>query len=114
MPSGTQFAYFGAFFGAGLLALALAVTVFLPVIIIAPAKFASAFTLGSALIMGSFFALKGFKAQLSHMLDKDRLLFSICESTCSAAVPIELAKEQRTVRAWVASRCACFPESTLL
>ena len=77
MPSATQFTYFAAFLGGGLLALAMALFVFLPVIIIAPAKFASAFTLGSALIMGSFFALKGFKAQLAHMLDKDRLLFSI-------------------------------------
>lgn len=76
MPSSTQFTYFAALMGGGLLALAMAVFVFLPVIIIAPAKFASAFTLGSALIMGSFFALKGFQAQLSHMLDKDRLLFS--------------------------------------
>ena len=40
-------------------------------------RFASAFTLGSGLIMASFFALKGFRAQLAHMLDKDRLLFSI-------------------------------------
>jgi hypothetical protein len=38
MPSGQQFAYFAAIFGAGLLALAMAVFVFLPVIIIAPAK----------------------------------------------------------------------------
>lgn len=76
MPSSTQFTYFAAFMGGGLLALAMALFVFLPVIIIAPAKFASAFTLGSGLIMGSFFALKGFRAQLSHMLDKDRLLFS--------------------------------------
>lgn len=77
MPSATQFTYFAAFMGGGLLALTMALFVFLPVIIIAPAKFASAFTLGSVLIMGSFFALKGFKAQLSHMLDKDRLLFSM-------------------------------------
>ena len=40
-------------------------------------RFASAFTLGSGLIMASFFALKGFRPQLAHMLDKDRLLFSI-------------------------------------
>ncbi len=38
MPSGQQFAYFAAIFGAGLLSLAMAVFVFLPVIIIAPAK----------------------------------------------------------------------------
>ena len=40
-------------------------------------RFACAFTLGSGLIMASFFALKGFKAQAAHMLDKDRLLFSM-------------------------------------
>ena len=91
MPSATQFTYFAAFLGGGLLALAMAVFVFLPVIIIAPAKFASAFTLGSTLIMSSFFALKGFKAQLAHMLDKDRLLFSIgvpCFSRPDRDVPV--------------------------
>ena len=40
-------------------------------------RFACAFTLGSGLIMASFFALKGFRAQAAHMLDKDRLLFSM-------------------------------------
>jgi Got1/Sft2-like family len=43
----------------------------------APAKFASAFTLGSALMMASFFALKGFQTQLKYMMEKERLLFSI-------------------------------------
>jgi len=40
-------------------------------------RFACAFTLGSGLIMASFFALKGFRTQATHMLDKDRLLFSM-------------------------------------
>ncbi len=38
IPSGQQFAYFAAICGAGMLSLAMAVFVFLPVIIIAPAK----------------------------------------------------------------------------
>jgi len=48
----------------------------------APAKFASAFTLGSALMMASFFALKGFQAQLGYMMEKERLFFSIGALSC--------------------------------
>ena len=108
MPSAAQFTYFAAFMGAGIFFLFVAITVFLPVIILvrvvmlnclsgdvsggvgstlavqgmprtlqAPAKFASAFTLGSALMMASFFALKGFQTQLSYMMEKERLVFSI-------------------------------------
>ena len=48
-----------------------------PCMLQAPAKFASAFTLGSALMMASFFALKGFQTQLRYMMEKERLVFSI-------------------------------------
>lgn len=77
MPSAAQFTYFAVFMGSGVFFVFIAVTMFLPVIILAPAKFASAFTLGSSLIMASFFALKGFQAQLKYMMEKERLLFSI-------------------------------------
>ena len=39
MPSTTQWTYFAAFFGAGMLFLLLSVFIFLPIIILAPTKF---------------------------------------------------------------------------
>lgn len=77
MPSGSQLTYFAAFMGAGIFFVFIAVSIYLPFIIISPAKFAAAFTLGSALMMSSFFALKGPSNQLAYMLEKERLLFSI-------------------------------------
>lgn len=55
----------------------LAFFIALPIIVIAPAKFAFSFTLGSALIMASFTALKGFKQQMMHMISQERLPFSL-------------------------------------
>lgn len=77
MPSGSQLTYFAAFMGAGIFFVFIAISIYLPFIIISPAKFAAAFTLGSALMMSSFFALKGPSTQLAYMLEKERLLFSI-------------------------------------
>jgi len=77
MPSTTQFTYFFSLFAAGLVFLALAFTVFLPVIILAPAKFALCFTLGSALCMAAFLTLKGWRTQLGHMFSAERLPFSV-------------------------------------
>ena len=44
---------------------------FLPVIVLVPQKFAISFTIGSIFIVGSFFALKGPKAQFYHMVSKE-------------------------------------------
>jgi hypothetical protein len=44
---------------------------FLPVMALMPQKFAICFTLGCIFIVGSFFALKGPKAQLLHMISKE-------------------------------------------
>lgn len=52
MPSGSQLTYFAALMGGGLFFIFVAVSIYLPFIIISPAKFAAAFTLGSSLIMG--------------------------------------------------------------
>merc|ERR1740117_1219519 len=49
----------------------------LPLILIAPHKFASVFTMGSLCILGSFAALKGFDALFSHLFSKVRLTFSL-------------------------------------
>ncbi|XP_058219105.1 protein transport protein SFT2-like isoform X2 [Rhododendron vialii] len=47
------------------------------IIVLVPQKFALCFTLGCCLIIGSFFALKGLKNQLEHMLSKERLPFTL-------------------------------------
>ena len=80
MPSTQQWAYFLAFLAAGMVFMAIAFVVFLPLIIVAPGKFAITFTLGSALVMGGFAALRGFKQQAMHMISRERLPFSACES----------------------------------
>ena len=49
----------------------IAFTLFLPVIVVLPQKFAICFTLGCLFIMGSFFALKGPRNQFLHMISKE-------------------------------------------
>nr|GMC48507.1 protein transport protein SFT2-like [Ipomoea batatas]GMC77006.1 protein transport protein SFT2-like [Ipomoea batatas] len=76
VPSGKALTYFGLFLSAGVFFIFIAFTMFLPVMVIMPQKFAICFTIGCAFIIGSFFALKGPKNQLSHMLSKE--LYSLC------------------------------------
>jgi hypothetical protein len=76
LPSSTQLTYFAAFLGAGLLFLALATFVFLPVIILAPAKFALTFTLGCVLVLAALASLRGWRAQLSAATQRERLPFT--------------------------------------
>ena len=77
MPNSTQLAYFAAFLGSGVLFLVLAFTLFLPVIMLAPSKFAICFTIGSVLVLSAFVSLRGWRHQLTHMLSADRLLFTL-------------------------------------
>ena len=58
MPSQKQWVYFAGFLASGLFFLSLAIFVMLPMLVIAPAKFATSFTLGCVCIMASFFALR--------------------------------------------------------
>ena len=62
----------------------LAFTLFLPVIILAPSKFALCFTLGSVLVLGAFVSLRGWRSQLVHMFSAERLPFTI-----GAPAPLE-------------------------
>lgn len=64
-------AFFMLSFTAGLL-IALAVLVGLPAAPLAPAKFALPFTLGSACNMAALGALRGARAQISHMAAPER------------------------------------------
>ncbi|XP_078432062.1 got1/Sft2-like vescicle transport protein family [Wolffia australiana] len=77
VPSGKSLVYFGLLLSTGVFFIFVAFSMFLPVMVLMPQKFAICFTLGCAFIIGSFFALKGAKNQLFHMFSKERLPFSI-------------------------------------
>lgn len=72
VTAATVLACFGGF------QLMLAVFVFLPMIVIAPQKFALSFTGGSACLFVASLLLRGWKSQLKQMISKERLPF-----TCS-------------------------------
>lgn len=48
----------------------------LPFVLIAPAKFASTWTMGSLLFISSFAFLNGYKAHLQALMSEDRRVFS--------------------------------------
>ncbi|KAJ4831104.1 hypothetical protein Tsubulata_027024 [Turnera subulata] len=77
VPSGKSFMYFGILLAAGVFFVFIAFTMFLPVMVLVPQKFAICFTIGCAFIVGSFFALKGPRNQLAHMSSKERLPFTL-------------------------------------
>ncbi|XP_024356992.1 uncharacterized protein [Physcomitrium patens] len=77
VPSRQSIMSFSVMIGSGVFFIMLAFTVFLPMIIVAPQKFAICFTLGCIFIMGAFFALKGPKSQALHMISKERLPFTL-------------------------------------
>ncbi|OVA19733.1 Vesicle transport protein [Macleaya cordata] len=58
VPTGKSLMYFGLFLATGVFFVFIAFTMFLPVMVLMPQKFAICFTLGCAFIIGSFFALK--------------------------------------------------------
>lgn len=68
--------YFGLLLASGVFLVFIAFTMFLPVMVLMPQKFAICFTLGCALIVGSFFALKGPRNQLAHMSSREVQLLS--------------------------------------
>lgn len=77
VPSGKSLLYFGLLLATGVFFIFIAFTMFLPVMVLMPQKFATCFTIGCALIISSFFALKGPKNQLMHMSSKERLPFTL-------------------------------------
>eukprot|EP01018_Ginkgo_biloba_P018528 Gb_01488 [translate_table: standard] len=77
MPSGKALLYFGILLATGIFFIFIALTMFLPVMVVMPRKFAICFTLGCLFIILSFFALKGPKSQLLHMASKERLPLTI-------------------------------------
>lgn len=75
-PTGEQITLFLGLLSGGLLFLAIAFFVCLPVIVLSPRKFALAYTLGCALVLSAFAALRGFRRQMQHMVSSDRLPFT--------------------------------------
>ncbi|XP_027332654.1 protein transport protein SFT2-like [Abrus precatorius] len=77
VPSGKALVYFALLLASGVFFIFIAFTLFLPVMVIMPQKFAISFTLGCGFIIGSFFAIKGPKNQLAHMFSRERLPFTL-------------------------------------
>ncbi|KAL8205363.1 hypothetical protein R6Q57_008914 [Mikania cordata] len=73
VPTGKSLVTFGMLLAVGVFLVFIAVTVFLPVMVLVPQKFAICFTIGCAIIITSFFSLKGYRAQFAHMTSKERL-----------------------------------------
>ncbi|XP_030930019.1 protein transport protein SFT2 [Quercus lobata] len=73
VPSGKALMYFGLLLATGVFFVFISFTMFLPVMVLMPQKFAICFTLGCGFIIGSFFALRGPSNQLAHMSSKERL-----------------------------------------
>lgn len=63
--------YFGMLLASGIFFVFIAFTLFLPVIVLVPQKFAICFTVGCGFIIGSLFALRGPKNQFIHMSSKE-------------------------------------------
>lgn len=87
--------YFGLFMATGVFFIFMAFTLFLPVIVLVPQKFAICFTLGCSFIIGSFFALKGPKTQFAHMFSMEVFLIPFISclwcSVSSAYCPLNLS-----------------------
>lgn len=71
VPSGKALMYFGLLLATGVFFVFISFTMFLPVMVLMPQKFAICFTLGCGFIIGSFFALRGPSNQLAHMSSKE-------------------------------------------
>eukprot|EP00921_Rhytidocystis_pertsovi_P015889 GHVQ01025156.1.p1 GENE.GHVQ01025156.1~~GHVQ01025156.1.p1 ORF type:complete len:296 (+),score=56.42 GHVQ01025156.1:109-996(+) len=72
---------FGIAAAVGCLFMALSFLMF-PLILVAPAKFALMFTLGSLSFLVSFVLLKGLRPFLAHIISWERYLLGVCTLTC--------------------------------
>ncbi|KAH7295106.1 hypothetical protein KP509_27G032600 [Ceratopteris richardii] len=76
MPSRKAVLYFGLTLATGVFFIFISFTMFLPVMVVMPQKFAICFTFGCLFVMGSFFILKGPRTQFWHMVSRERLPFT--------------------------------------
>jgi hypothetical protein len=72
--------HFFSFLGVGVLFLFFAFFIGVPTLLLSPSKFALFFTIGCCLVLSAFAALKGWRAQMAHMMARERLPFSAGES----------------------------------
>jgi hypothetical protein len=77
IPSGTEFVYFAGLICGAAVFFFLAFFLFLPMLVIAPGKFALSFTCGSICTMAAMMMLSGWKAGLNHMISPERLSFTV-------------------------------------
>jgi hypothetical protein len=68
--------HFFSFLGVGVLFLFFAFFIGVPTLLLSPSKFALFFTIGCCLVLSAFAALKGWRAQMAHMMARERLPFS--------------------------------------
>lgn len=87
--------YFFSFLGGGVLFLFMAFFIGLPTLLLSPSKFALFFTLGCCFVMSGFAALKGWRSQMSHMLQRERLPFSAGKAACLSNGTTKTVSEQR-------------------
>jgi hypothetical protein len=81
--------HFFSFLGVGVLFLFFAFFIGVPTLLLSPSKFALFFTIGCCLVLSAFAALKGWRAQMAHMMARERLPFSaggysaaVCRPQC--------------------------------
>lgn len=111
--------YFSIMIGSGIFFIMMSFTLFLPMIIVAPQKFAICFTLGCMFIMGAFFALKGPKSQALHMISKEvRLLLLISDMLLKHSSDLEMTLDWLSFCYWPCQLCtdgdAATSESTFI
>ena len=75
-PSAQRFQAFVVVLLAAAALMAMAVFIFLPLLVFAPSKFALSFTLGSVMFLAAFMLLRGPKTVLRQLMAPDRLGFS--------------------------------------
>ena len=76
LPSQQQLSLMLGLLALGAFFISFSIFVALPMVVLAPGKFATSFTLGQVCFMGAFAALRGWRQQLDHMVSADRLPFT--------------------------------------
>jgi Got1/Sft2-like family len=76
IPTGTDIVYFSALLAGSFVFYLMAFFLFLPMLVIAPSKFALSFTCGSASAVAALNMLTGWQAGLRHMISAERLPFT--------------------------------------
>lgn len=76
LPSQQQLSLMIGLLALGAFFISFSIFVALPMVVLAPGKFATSFTLGQMCFMGAFGALRGWRQQLDHMVSAERLPFT--------------------------------------